>query len=84
MSTFLLHLCSLLDSESASWREETIILLDNAAYHHGSMTMQTMRKLGLRVIYSGPYSFTAAPIETYFAHLKVGELNPLKHQLGKR
>ena len=60
------------------------MLLDNASYHHSQTTRNAMKKLGLRVIYSGPYSFSAAPIETYFAHLKTGDLNPLKLQLGKR
>ena len=82
--TFLSYLCDLLDLEDLGWRNKTVILLDNAAYHHSRETMRAMKKFGLRVIYSGPYSFTAAPVETFFAHLKTGDLNPLKLQLGKR
>ena len=82
--TFLSYLCSRLDEEEPDWRDKCVMLLDNAPYHHSSKTRRAMRKLGIRVIYSGPYSFSAAPIETYFAHLKTGELNPMKLQLGKR
>ena len=43
-----------------------------------------MKRVGLRVIFSGPNAYTAAPVETFFSLLKSGELNPLKLQLGKR
>ena len=42
------------------------------------------KKLGVPVIYSGPYSFVSAPVERYFALLKRGDLNPERLQLGKR
>ena len=43
-----------------------------------------MRKLELEVIWSGPNSYSTAPIETVFATLKFGELNPEKKPTGKR
>ena len=58
------------------WRDETVILLDNATYHRSAEVRAGFKKLGVPVIYSGPYSFESAPIETWFAHLKTGELNP--------
>ena len=78
MLIFLLHLVEQLDSERSSWREDTILLLDGARYHTGSKVREYLRKLELEVIWSGPYSYSTAPIETVFAHLKFGELNPGK------
>ena len=31
--TYLYHLAEVLDRESADWRENTVLLLDNATYH---------------------------------------------------
>ena len=35
-------------------------------------------------MYSGPYSYSAAPVELVFAALKLGDLNPLKLPTGKK
>jgi hypothetical protein len=43
-----------------------------------------MRKLELQVIWSGPYSYSTAPIEMVFGNLKFGELNPDKKSTGKK
>jgi len=43
-----------------------------------------IRRLGLKVIFTGPYSYDAAPIETLFSQLKCGELNPDRLQTGKK
>ena len=76
MTLFLLHLTKLLDTETPYWKDSTIILLDNASYHRSQETKVVLQKLGLKVIYSGPYSFSASPIELLFGSLKVGEINP--------
>ena len=38
----------------------------------------------LPIIYSGPYGYSAAPIELMFGALKFGELNPDKLPTGKK
>ena len=38
----------------------------------------------LPLIYSGPYSYSSAPIESVLAALKLGELNPQRLPTGKR
>ena len=76
MAAFLKHLVRQLDIERPGWQEDTIILWDNATYHASSETQSVINRLGLQVIYSGPYSFSAAPIETLFSHVKIGDLNP--------
>ena len=61
-----------------------MLLLDGARYHTGSRVREYLRKLELEVIWSGPYSYSTAPIEMVFGSLKFGELNPDKKPTGKR
>ena len=81
---FLTYLVKQLDIERPSWRDDTILLLDGARYHTGSQVREYMRKLELEVIWSGPYSYSTAPIETLFAALKFGELNVDRRPTGKK
>lgn len=73
-----------LDIEGPGWREDTVFLWDNATYHTSAETQGVLRQLGLRVIFSGPYSYDAAPIETLFSQLKLRELNPERLPTGKK
>ena len=43
-----------------------------------------MKALGMKMMFSAAYSYDAAPIETMFSQLKLGELNPDKKATGKR
>ena len=61
-----------------------MLLLDGARYHTGSRVREYLRKLELDVIWSGPYSYSTAPIEMVFGSLKFGELNPDRKPTGKR
>ena len=54
---YLFYLAALLDRKDKDWRKETVLLLDNASYHKSDKTMAAMQKLGINVIFSGPYSF---------------------------
>ena len=53
-----------------------MFLWDNATYHKSDETREAVKALGLSTIFSGPYSYSAAPIEMLFGGLKMGELNP--------
>jgi len=75
MMIYLIHLVNQLDQERSNWRDDTVLLLDGARYHTGSEVREYLRKLELTVIWSGPYSYSTAPIETVFAALKFGQLN---------
>ena len=75
MMLFMTHLTRQLDIENADWREKTIFLFDGATYHTSEEMKEYFRKLEVQVIFSGPYSYSAAPIENLFAGLKRGELN---------
>ena len=84
IAIFFQQLVRLLDDEYADWRDNTVILLDNATYHWSQDSRYVFYKLGLQVVYSGAYSFSAAPVETLFSHLKFGELNTNQLPTGKR
>jgi hypothetical protein len=43
-----------------------------------------MKALNLRLIYSGPYAYSAAVAELLFGSLKMGELNPERVTTGKK
>ena len=84
MALFLLALTKALDSETPGWREDTVFLWDNASYHRSQETKVIIQRLGLKIIYSGPYGYSASPIEMLFGGLKVGEINPQLLTTGKR
>ena len=84
MATFLCYLVRQLDRETPGWQENSVILLDNAAWHTNATMRQRLQKMQLPVIYSGPYSYSGAPIELVFAALKLGDLNPERLPTGKK
>ena len=84
MTLFLYNLTKVLDQETPGWQENTVFLWDNASYHSSEEIKATVTRLGLKIIYSGPYSYSAAPIELLFGGLKIGELNPEGQATGKR
>lgn len=84
MLVYLQYLVEQLDEERPSWRDDTVLLLDGARYHTGSKVREYLRKLDLQVIWSGPYSYSTAPIEMVFGALKFGDLNPDKKPTGKK
>ena len=43
-----------------------------------------VRKLGIKVIQSGPYSYSSAPIENLFSVIKLNEINEDGQPTGKR
>ena len=81
---FMRHLVAKLESESPGWREDSVVLIDNAQYHKGQEIRSYFLKMQVPIIYSGPYSFSAAPIETMFGNLKLGDLNAANIPNGRR
>ena len=67
---FMRYLIKHLDLDSPNWREKSIILLDGAKYHTSDEMREYFCKMEVNVIYSGLYSYSAAPIETLFSALK--------------
>ena len=81
---FMRHLVAQLDRETPGWQENSIILLDNAPYHSGEEIREYLRKMQVPVMYSAPYSYSAAPIETLFSLLKLNEINLASESTGKK
>ncbi len=81
---FLRHLVAQLDNDSPGWQDDSIIPMDNAPYHTGEEIWDYLRKMQIPIMYTAPYSYSASPIETLFAHLKLGELNRANGPTGKK
>ena len=60
------------------------MLLDNAPYHSSKLVREYFAHLGIRTMYTAPYSYSGVPIELYFAALKSTNLNPSMQATGKR
>ena len=84
IAMFLHSLTKVLDQESPGWQEDTVFLWDNAPYHTSDEAKAIVKLMKLSTIYSGPYSFSAAPIELVFGGMKFGEINPRGVVTGKR
>ena len=81
---FLRHLVDKLDQEIPTHRERVLIQVDGARYHISQIMCDYLKPLGVRLIYSGPYSYQSAPIELLFAGLKLGELNKQRIPTGNK
>ena len=84
MLVFMRYLMIQLDREDSDWKKKTVFLLDGARYHTSNEMREYFRKMELRIIYSGPYSYSSAPIELLFGVLKIGELNTNREPTGKK
>ena len=84
MMLFQRNLQRQLDAERPDWRETTYFLLDGARFHTSEAMRVHFRKMDLKVIFTGPYSFSSAPIELLFAALKHGKINTEKASTGKK
>ena len=84
--TFLLFMIKLvehLNQIDKNWKQNSLIVLDNAQYHRGSVTIEYFENKDIPVLYLGPYHFKMAPIEMFFSYLKSYNLNPLRTKISK-
>ena len=70
MKLFLDRLCQILSKENPAYRDNTVFLLDGAAYHRSGMTREFYKKLQVKIMLSAPYSYSGAPIESFFGYFK--------------
>ncbi len=84
MCLFLSKLAGLLSQESKDWRSNTVLLLDGASYHKSESTRAAFEDLKVKVILSAPYSYSAAPVELFFAYFKKANINPTNAATGRR
>jgi hypothetical protein len=50
--------------------ENSVIVMDNASFHHSERIQQMCAKAGVKLIYLPPYSPDFNPIEEFFSELK--------------
>ena len=84
MEIYFHKLVKVLDKERVNWREDTVCLIDNAAYHANFSTLKVFQALRIPVLFTGPHSYDAAPCELFFAHFKQDDINPRKLPMGKQ
>ena len=80
----LLQLVGVLDQESPSWRDNSVLVLDNVSYHRIQDVKNALARLRVPVIYLCPYSPELAAVEMVFAHVKAKELNQEKLHITKK
>ena len=74
----------LMDKKSKNWRKDHIIMMDNAPYHTSSYMMEFYERHALPIIFTGPHSYSASPVELFFAAFKKDDINPRKLPTGKQ
>lgn len=80
---FMRHLVQHLDQSSPGWQESSLILLDNAPYHNSKKIKRQFKRMQIPIMYSAAYSYTTAPIESFFSLLKTNELFHWSIDTGK-
>ena len=76
MELFYSHLIKQLTEKKPNWRESTVILMDNAPYHTSNTMMKFYEVNKLPIMFTGPHSYSASPVELYFAAFKKDDINP--------
>ena len=84
MEMFLVRLLEQLDAERKDWRTYTLIMMDGAPYHMSQAMMAFYEKNKVPVIFTGPHSYDASPIELFFAAFKSKDINPGRLKTGKK
>ena len=72
MGMFLRYLLRKYDIDMPGWRQDTVVLLDNAAWHKSEGISDILQELQAPVIFSAQYSYSTAPIELMFSGMKQG------------
>lgn len=57
--------------------------MDNAPYHVSDETIEYLRRSGVAVFFSAPYSYDAAAAEMWFSYFKSKDINPDGLSSGK-
>ncbi len=73
-----------LDRTRPGWKKNTVIVMDNAKYHTSKTFINILKSLNIPIMFTGPHSYSASPIELFFAAFKRADINPRKIQTGKR
>jgi len=58
--------------------------LDNAPYHKSAAALKVLEDLSVPVIFTGPHSYDAVPVELLYAAFKSRDINPRHVPTGKK
>ena len=78
MLLFLIKLVRHLTDRDPDWRQNTVLILDNAQYHRSKMMLAWCKDLKIPLMFLGSYQYNLAPIELMFSYIKARDLNPDK------
>ena len=84
MGIFFNALVRKLEDEDKYWYLSTVLMMDNAPYHVGAATLKVLAELRVPVLFTGPHSYSASPVEYFFAAFKSIDINPRHVKTGKR
>ena len=73
----------MLDKKNRYWRRDTIFMLDGASYHTSEGMRDFYKRNNIPILFTGPHSYSASPIELFFAAFKKSDVNPNKVPTGK-
>ena len=68
----LTELCKQLDQDRSDWRDSTVMMMDNAPYNKTSEILDHIKYLRIPMVFTGPYSYDASPVESFFGYFKQG------------
>jgi len=83
MECFFRQLVLKLNKDRIDWRENTIVMMDNAPYHKSSSSLQLYESLRIPLMFTAPHSYDVCPAELFFAQFKSVDLNPDHLPMGK-
>ena len=78
MELFFKRLVRKLDEDAKYWRSNSVIIMDGAPYHTSNATLDLLKQLDVPVMFLGPHSYDASPVELFFAWFKSADINPRK------
>ena len=81
---FFRQLAQKLNKERSDWRNDTVIILDNATYHTCPASLKLFESLRIPIMFTGPHSYDAAPCELFFSLFKSVDFNPDRFPTGKK
>ena len=84
MEIYFHHLTAKLDKIRPHWREDSVLCLDNAPYHHSTSTLKLFKDLRIPVVFFGAHSYSIAACELFFSFMKSTHLNPTFIPTGKK
>jgi transposase len=70
MGLFFKELVNILDKKRPKWRDNHVIIIDNAPYHNSQKTLEYLEELRVPMMFLAPYSYDTAPCELFFAYFK--------------